>query len=225
MNRNMSHRVTFESKRTFYFTKISTSFPLATSCPESAGQSVSLRYPTRPIFRFGTRPSTDRAVRVLPRRYRDHNRGPRLWWSDIHPDIGPVSQIDHQSTAPPARGGRAIISGFRRQLEGRNSESLVYAFAGMLPPSDSVLIFMPQSPLARMRIGSVPGPPGDLKDAPRFVAGTSPFLGIFMASVPRVSRVWAYQPEVSARLSPPVMPQVRDPPAPNQPDQHAETVA
>ena len=37
-----------------------------TSCPESAGQSVSLRYLTRPIFRFGTRPSTDRAVRPLP---------------------------------------------------------------------------------------------------------------------------------------------------------------
>jgi hypothetical protein len=69
MNRNMSHRFTFESKRTFYFTKISTSFPLVTSCPESAGQSVSLRYLTRPIFRFGTRPSTDRAVRPLPRRY------------------------------------------------------------------------------------------------------------------------------------------------------------
>ena len=47
-----------------------------------------------------------------------------------------------------------------------------------------------------MRMGSVPGPPGDLNDAPRFVAGTSPFLGIFMASVARVSRVWAYQPEV-----------------------------
>jgi len=69
MNRNMSHRFTFESKRTFYFTKTSTSFPLATSCPESAGQSVCLRYPTRPIFRFGTRPSTDRAVTPLPERY------------------------------------------------------------------------------------------------------------------------------------------------------------
>ena len=57
------------SKRTFSFTKICTSFPLATSCPESAGQSVCLQYPTRPIFRFGTRPSTDRAVRLLPRRY------------------------------------------------------------------------------------------------------------------------------------------------------------
>ena len=173
-----------------------------TSCLTRLRQAVSLRYPRRPIFRFGTRPSTDRAVRVLPRRYRDHNRGPRLWWSDIHPDIGPVSQIDHQSTAPPARlgGPRAIISGFRRQLEGRNPESLVYAFSGTLHQSASVLIFMPQSPLARMRIPSVPGPPGDLKDAPRFVAGTSPFLGIFMASVPRVSRVWAYQPEVSARL-------------------------
>ena len=79
----MSRRFTFASKRTFSFTKICTSFPLATSCPESAGQSVCLQYPARPIFRFGTRPSTDRAVRVLPTRYRDHNRGPRLWWSAI----------------------------------------------------------------------------------------------------------------------------------------------
>ena len=76
------------SKRTFDFTKICTSFPLVTSCPESAGQSACLRYLTTPIFRFGTRPSTDRAVRALPRRYRDHKRGPRQGRSDIHLDIG-----------------------------------------------------------------------------------------------------------------------------------------
>ena len=75
--------------------------------------------------------------------------------------------------------GQSGRGGFRRQLEGRNPESLAYAFSGTLPQSASVLIFMPQSPLARMRIGTVPGPPGDLKDAPRFVAGTASesFLG------------------------------------------------
>ena len=104
MNRNISHRFTFESKRTFYFTKISTSFPLVTSCPTACPVSQGSDKPPPPILRYGTRPSTDRAVRVLPRRYRDHLGPPRLWWSDIHPDIGPVSQIDHQSTAPPARG-------------------------------------------------------------------------------------------------------------------------
>ena len=177
----MSHLITFESKRTFYFTKISKSFPLATSCPESAGQSVCLRYPTRPIFRFRTRPSTDRAVRVLPRRYRDNRGPPRLWWSDIHPDIGPVSQIDHQSTAPPARGGRAIISGFRRQLEGRNPESLVYAFSGTLPQSDS--IWIPASPTNPCQHGFEAGfKARRLASPPRdFWAGTAPFLGIFAA--------------------------------------------
>ena len=104
MNRNTSHRFTFESKRTFYFTKISTSFPLVTSCPTACPVSQGSDKPPPPILRYGTRPSTDRAVRVLPRRYRDNRGPPRLWWSDIHPDIGPVSRIDHQSTAPPARG-------------------------------------------------------------------------------------------------------------------------
>ena len=181
MNRNMSHRFTFESKRTFYFTKISKSFPLVTSCPTACPVSQGSDKPPPPILRYGTRPSTDRAVRVLPRRYRDNRGPPRLWWSDIHPDIGPVSQINHQSTAPPARGGRAIISGFRRQLEGRNPGSLVYAFSGTLPQSAS--IWIPASPTNPCQHGFEAGFKARRLASPpeHFWAGTAPFLGIFAA--------------------------------------------
>ena len=63
--------------------------------------------------------------------------------------------------------------GFRRQLEGRNSESLIYAFAGMLPQSGSVFIFMPPIPIGQNEHLGIPGPPGDLEDAQRFAAGTA----------------------------------------------------
>ena len=83
MNRNMPHRFTFESKRTFYFTKISKSFPLVTSCPTACPVSQGSDKPPPPILRYGTRPSTDRAARVFPSGSRDHLWPPRLWWSDI----------------------------------------------------------------------------------------------------------------------------------------------
>ena len=74
MNRNMSrlHRKEHLSLPVFS-TRFDSRFPCETG---HAVSSLSDR-PTPPIFRYGTRPSTDRAVRALPRRYRDHKRGPR----------------------------------------------------------------------------------------------------------------------------------------------------
>jgi len=199
----MSHRFTFESKRTFYFTKISTSFPLATSCPESAGQSVSLRYPTRPIFRFGTRPSTDRAVRPLPP-VCGHGIA-----STLRTDLISASQyrpvylqsINHHYGFREER--KRGPQGIRRELEGRNPESLVYAFCGMLLQSGSVLVSPPQGSHP-MRLTFQHGRPWTSPSAQEcFYAGTGPSLRIFSTLSSPVFPAFGLSPAISTRLSSP----------------------
>ena len=81
------------------------------------------------------------------------------------------------------RGLQAI----RRQLEGRNPESLAYAFCGMFPQSGSVFIFMPPIPIAQNEHLGIPGPPVDLEDAQRFAAGTAHPYAYFTPSEPPIS--------------------------------------
>ena len=166
-----------------------------TSCPEPAGQSVCLRYPTRPIFRFGTRPSTDRAVIADPWRSRDHKRATLR--TDLI-SIAPISgapRLHRLSVLQLSRGSHATISGFRRQLEGRNSESLIYAFAGTLLQSASVLIFMPPIPIAQNEHFGIAGPPVDLEDAQRCVAGTAHPYAYFTPSEAPISPICGLSPE------------------------------
>ena len=79
------------------------------------------------------------------------------------------------------------VQGNRRQLEGRNPESLAYAFCGMFPQSGSVFIFMPPIPIAQNEHFGIPGPPVDLEDAQRFAAGTAHPYAYFTPSEPPIS--------------------------------------
>ena len=106
----MSRRFTFASKRTFYFTTFSTSFSFPPSCRYARLSQDSQCLIFILWFRFGTRPSTDRAVRVLPRRYRDHNRGPRLWWSAIRARYRSGLFQEHRLLLELAGDTHAVIS-------------------------------------------------------------------------------------------------------------------
>jgi len=95
---------------TFQFSKLAeifASFPLVTSRPECAGQSASLRCLRRPIFRFGTQPSTawGCVVRALLRRSCDHIGRPRQGRSCIHPQVPSsfLSVFDPQPKSAAAR--------------------------------------------------------------------------------------------------------------------------
>ena len=97
------------------------------------------------------------------------------------PNIGALylesSNHHYGSREERKRGLQAI----RRQLEGRNPESLAYAFCGMFPQSGSVFIFMPRIPIAQNGCLADIDPRPPLQATPVQATGTSPFLGIFPA--------------------------------------------
>ena len=73
------------------------------------------------------------------------------------------------------------LQGIRRELEGRNPESLVYAFCGMLPQSGSVWFLLSRSHCFKDGCLADIDPRPPLQATPVQATGTSPFLGIFPA--------------------------------------------
>ena len=105
---------------TFQFSKLAeifASFPLVTSRPECAGQSASLRCLRRPIFRFGTQPSTawGCVVRALLRRSCDHIGRPRQGRSCIHPQV-PSSKFLFVCFRPSTKISGRPVTNFQRKL-------------------------------------------------------------------------------------------------------------
>ena len=97
------------------------------------------------------------------------------------PNIGALylesSNHHYGSREERKRGLQAI----RRQLEGRNPESLVYAFCGMLPQSGSVWFLLSPSHCFKDGCLADIDPRLPLQATLVQATGTSPFLGIFLA--------------------------------------------
>ena len=125
-----------------------------TSCPTACPVSQGSDKPPPPILRYGTRPSTDRAVRAFPWRSRDHVGRPRQGRSCIHPEYRGALRIEHQPPLDLQGRAQARTSGYSAPARRpRTRENGLWVFRYVASISLNLHSPHPKAPMRCMPFG------------------------------------------------------------------------